>query len=76
MPHITLHTPRTEKLSAGIVCFDVIGMNPYAAVRRLRERRVIATVTPYAARYVRLAPSIRNSPAEVDAVLREIRALA
>ena len=76
MLHITLHTPRAEKLSAGIVCFSIGEMNPYAAVRRLRERRVIASVTPYAARYMRLAPNIRNSSAEVDAVLREIRALS
>lgn len=76
MPHITLHTPGDERLSAGIVCFDVEGMSPYTAVERLRERRVIATVTPYAARHVRLGPSIRNTPAEVDAVLREVRALA
>lgn len=76
MRHIALRTPRAENLSAGIVCFEVDGMSPYAAVNRLRERGVIATVTPYAARYVRLAPSIRNSPAEVDAVLRQIRTLA
>lgn len=75
MSHIALRTPRADNLSAGIVCFEVNGMSPYTAVTRLRERRVIATVTPYAERYVRLAPSIRNSPTEVEAVLREIRAL-
>jgi isopenicillin-N epimerase len=76
MSHITLYTPRAESLSSGIVCFDVNGMSPYAAVDQLRERRIVATVTPYAARYVRLTPSIRNTPAEIEAVLREIRALA
>jgi len=75
MPRIALRTPRAENLSAGIVCFEIEGMNPYAAVRRLRAQHIIATVTPYAARYVRLGPSMRNSPAEVDAVLRELRAL-
>ncbi|OGB23592.1 MAG: hypothetical protein A3I66_24015 [Burkholderiales bacterium RIFCSPLOWO2_02_FULL_57_36] len=75
MKHITLRTPLADTLSAGIVCFDVNKMNPFAAVNRLRKRHVIATVTPYAVRYVRLAPSIRNSPAEVEAVLREVHAL-
>lgn len=75
MPHITLQTPLADQLSSGIVCFDVAQMNPFAAVRRLLERRIVATVTPYAERHVRLAPSMRNSPAEIDAVLREIHAL-
>lgn len=75
MPHVTLQTPMADRLSSGIVCFDVGGMGPFAAVARLRQRNVIATVTPYAVRHVRLAPSIRNSPAEVEAVLREVHAL-
>jgi len=75
MPHITLRTPMADTLSAGIVCFEVDGMDPWTAVERLREHRLVATVTPYAARYVRLAPSIRNSPAEVDAALAAVRQL-
>ena len=75
MAHVTLRTPMATSLSSGIVCFDVAGMTPFDAVKRLRLRRVIGTVTPYATRHVRLAPSIRNSPAEVDAALGEIRAL-
>jgi isopenicillin-N epimerase len=75
MKHITLQTPMADNLSSGIVCFEVNKMNPFAAVSRLRKRNVIGTVTPYAERYVRFAPSIRNSPAEVESVLREVRAL-
>ena len=75
MPHVTLRTPMADNLSSGIVCFDIKRMNPFAAVRRLLRRHVVATVTPYAVRHVRLAPSIRNSPAEIEAVLREIHAL-
>lgn len=75
MPHIKLYTPMDEKLSAGIVCFDVEGMSPQAVVSRLREKRIIATVTPYANSYARLAPSIRNSPAEIEMALGEIHAL-
>jgi isopenicillin-N epimerase len=73
MPHITLHTPRSEKLSAGIVSFDVAGLSPGAVVHRLRERRIIASVAPYAVPHVRLTPCIQNTPAEIDTVLQEIR---
>jgi isopenicillin-N epimerase len=75
MPQITLHTPRSERLSAGIVSFDVEGLSPGAVVHRLRERWVIASVAPYAVPHVRLTPCIQNTPAEIDTVLREIRAL-
>jgi selenocysteine lyase/cysteine desulfurase len=73
---VTLHTPRADDVSAGLVMFEVAGMEPVAVVERLRERRVIATVTPYATKYARLAPGLLNSPADVEAALREVRALA
>lgn len=76
MPRVILHTPMEENLSSGIVCFEIQGMNPFRAADRLRHRGLICTVTPYAARYVRLAPSIRNSAAEIERALREIRMLA
>jgi len=76
MPHIELVTPMPESLSSGIVCFDVAGMDPWQAARRLCDARVIASVTPYAVRHVRLTPSIRNSESDVDRALRAIRALA
>jgi isopenicillin-N epimerase len=44
-------------------------------VHRLRERRIIASMAPYAVPHVRLTPSIQNTPAEVETVLQEIRAL-
>jgi isopenicillin-N epimerase len=75
IPQITVHTPDSEKLSAGIVSFDVEGLSPGAVVHRLRERRIIASVAPYAVPHVRLTPSIQNTPAEVETVLREVRAL-
>lgn len=76
MPHVVLRTPMADELSAGIVCFDVEGIDAIAAVTHLRERRIIATVTPYAVRHVRLSPSIRNTPREIDVVLRAVRELA
>lgn len=76
MPHVTLYTPRGSRLSAGIVCFDVRGMSQDQVVRRLLDRRIIASTTPYGVSYARAAPSILNTPAEVDTFLREVRALA
>lgn len=76
MPHVTLVTPRSPQLSAGIVSFDVAGMSAHQAVSRLREWKVIASVAPYARPHVRLTPSIRNFPNEIDFALQAIRAMA
>ncbi len=75
MKHVRLHTPRNPRLSAGLVCFEVDAMTPDAAVARLLERRVVASASPYATSYVRLAPSLVNSPADVDAALAAVRSL-
>jgi selenocysteine lyase/cysteine desulfurase len=76
MKHVTLHTPMADDVSAGIVTFEVAGLAPKAVVERLKARRVIATTTPYATSYARLAPSLLNGPADVETALREVRALA
>ena len=73
---LTLQTPRSNELSAGIVSFDVEGLSATAVVNRLRERRIVASVAPYSVPHVRLTPCIQNTPAEIDAVLQEIRALS
>jgi isopenicillin-N epimerase len=75
MPHITLHTPMSQDLSAGIVCFEVTGMGPRQVVEKLRQRDIIGSVTPYATKYARVAPSLLNSPVEIEKTLREIRNL-
>jgi isopenicillin-N epimerase len=75
MPNVTVHTPLSDKLSAGIVSFDLEGLSPGAVVHHLRERRIIASVAPYAVPHVRLTPSIQNTAAEIETVLQEIRAL-
>ena len=76
MPGITLHTPMSQDLSAGIVCFEVAGMSPDHVVKALRRRGIVASVTPYATQYARVAPGLLNSPAELETVLKEIHALA
>jgi len=75
MPHVTLHTPISQDLSAGIVCFEVAGMAPRAVVEKLRQRGIVGSVTPYAMQYARLAPSLLNSPQEIEKTLIEIRNL-
>jgi selenocysteine lyase/cysteine desulfurase len=76
MPHVTLVTPRSPALSAGIVSFDVAGMSAHQVVSRLRDWKVIASVAPYARPHARLTPSIRNFPHEIDFALQAIRGMA
>jgi isopenicillin-N epimerase len=76
MKHVTLHTPRAAALSAGIICFEVDGVAPDEVVKRLLDRRIVASTTPYHTTYARLAPSLMNDPGEVDAALRAVRTIA
>lgn len=75
MPHIRLVTPMPATLSSGIVAFDVDGMSPWDVVGKLQDAGIIASVTPYAVRYARLSPSVRNTPDEIDRVLEALRRL-
>jgi selenocysteine lyase/cysteine desulfurase len=72
MPNVTLVTPQRESLSAGLVCFTVKNWAAEAAVEDLRTRGIFASVTPYVTRYVRLGPSIANSPDDVEMALQAI----
>jgi selenocysteine lyase/cysteine desulfurase len=72
---VRLRTPAAAELSAGLVCFEVEGLDPGEVVRRLAARRIVASVTPYARRYVRLGPGIVNTEADVDAAVSAIAAL-
>ncbi|MCP3137781.1 aminotransferase class V-fold PLP-dependent enzyme [Pyxidicoccus xibeiensis] len=77
LPHVTLYTPRTEALSSGMVCFDVKGMTPKQVMQRLLDKhRIIASTTPYAVSYARVAFGIQNTPEEVEKTLAAIRAMA
>ena len=72
---VRLRTPPSGAVSAGLVCFEVAGLDPEVVVQRLAARRIVASVTPYAQRYVRLGPGIVNTPADVDAAVRAIATL-
>jgi len=75
MRHLILRTPRSPSLSAGLVCFEVRGMPPQEVVDRLLRQGIVATVTPYAQAYARVAPSVLNTPAEIDRALRALASL-
>ncbi|HEX7050423.1 MAG TPA: aminotransferase class V-fold PLP-dependent enzyme [Longimicrobiales bacterium] len=75
MRHVRLYTPMDDALSAGIVCFDVRGMSPADVVRRLRERKIVASEAPYTPSHARLAPGLLNSPEEVERTLAAIAEL-
>jgi selenocysteine lyase/cysteine desulfurase len=73
---VRLRTPAGPALSAGLVCFEVAGRDAAEVVGQLAARRIVASVTPYATRYVRLGPGIVNSTADVDAAVRALRAIS
>jgi selenocysteine lyase/cysteine desulfurase len=75
MKHVEVHTPLADDVSAGITTFEVSGLQPKEVVKRLYEKRIVATTTPYVTSYARLAPGVLNSPQDVEAALREIRAM-
>jgi isopenicillin-N epimerase len=76
MAHVTLHTPIGEPLSSGLVCFEVKGMAADDVIKRLQERKIIASVTPYATKYARFSTALLNSTADIDTALGALRALA
>ena len=75
LPHVRLITPRGAAVSSGIVCFEIDGMDAGTAVSRLAQRRIRASVTPYAERYVRLGTSLHVDEADVDAAVSSVKAL-
>ncbi|ALA56668.1 aminotransferase class V-fold PLP-dependent enzyme [Nitrospira moscoviensis] len=76
MKHIILHTPLSQELSAGIVCFEVAGLTPRQAVEKLRQRGIVGSVTPYATQYARLAAGVFNTPEEIDRTLARVQELS
>ncbi len=76
LPKVKVHTPRAAALSAGLVAFEIEGVAPAGIVKQLLARRIVASTSPYAVSYARLAPSLVNTPAEVDEALRAVRAIA
>ncbi|HKP69468.1 MAG TPA: aminotransferase class V-fold PLP-dependent enzyme [Pyrinomonadaceae bacterium] len=76
MRHVKLYTPRGDKLSAGLICFEIEGMKSADVVKKLLANRIVASTAPYREGYARVAPSLLNTPEEIDTTLRRIRELA
>ncbi|GAB3017995.1 aminotransferase class V-fold PLP-dependent enzyme [Bowmanella dokdonensis] len=76
MKHVRLHTPASDDLSSGLVCFEVEGMGPEEVVSRMHEKGIIMSATPYRQSYARFAPSLINNEEEIERALAGIRALA
>jgi len=76
MKHVTVLTPRSDDLSAGMVCFDVKGMKPAEVTRRLLAKKIIATTTPYAVSHPRVAFGITSNADEVNRTLEAVKSLA
>src|SRR4051794_33237213 len=75
MDHVRLITPRSPEISAGLVCFEIDGLEPATTVAKLAQRHVRASVTPYAVSYARLGTSLHTNESDVDAALEAIDAL-
>lgn len=76
MGHVRLYTPRDDRLSAGLTCFDVAGLAPHEVVARLRQSRIVASTTPYSPIYARLTPGLWNTSEEIDRALAAVRGMA
>lgn len=62
---IRLLTPVDPALSSGINCFDVEGVKPEEVVKKLLEKKILASTTPYKEKHARLTPSVINTEDEV-----------
>lgn len=76
IPGVRVHTPASADLSAGLVAFEVAGMKPGDVTRQLLDRRIVASASPYAVSYARLAPSLVNTEDEVDRAVRAVAGIA
>ena len=77
IPGVVVKTPLDEPLSAGLVCCEALSTAPEELVDRLlSEHDVVASVTPYATRYLRFGPSIANSEEDVDRAVAGVAELA
>ncbi|WP_202922288.1 aminotransferase class V-fold PLP-dependent enzyme [Pseudoxanthomonas koreensis] len=75
-PKVKLHTPMSAALSAGLVAFEVDGVAPAEVVKQLLARRIIASTSPYAITWARLAPSLVNTADEVERAVRAVREIS
>jgi isopenicillin-N epimerase len=77
LPNVKIvYTPTDPQLNAGMVCFDMNGLDAQKAVNKLLEKKIIASTTPYAVPFARLAFGVMNTADEVERTARAVRSLA
>jgi selenocysteine lyase/cysteine desulfurase len=76
IPNVIVYTPRNADLIAGLVCFDVKGKHAEEVVQKLLEKKIIASTTPYAVPFARVAFGVMNTPGEVEKTASAVRSLA
>jgi selenocysteine lyase/cysteine desulfurase len=74
---VTIATPMSPELSAGIICFGIAGKSPPDVVAALFAKRIVASVTPayYPAAYTRLAPGLLTDEHDVDLAVAAVAAI-
>ena len=72
---LALVTPRDPAVSAGLLMLAPLRRGPDDVVGALRRRGIVASVTPYRERFVRLGPSIVNDEDDVDEAALAVRAV-
>jgi selenocysteine lyase/cysteine desulfurase len=76
IPGVRVITPMDPALAAGIVCFEVHGMDAGEVAKRLVARHIVAGPSPYLPSYARFAPSLVNNEADVDSAVGAVREIA
>ena len=77
LPNVKIvYTPTDPQLNAGMVCFDMKDLDAPRTVNKLLEKKIVASTTPYAVPFARLAFGVMNTPEEVDRTARAVRAMA
>jgi len=76
LPNVkVVYTPADSQLNAGMVCFDMNGLDAQQTVNALLRENIIASTTPYAVPFARLAFGIVNTQQEVEKTARVLRSL-
>lgn len=76
LPNVKIvYTPADPELNAGMVCFDMKNLDAQKTVNKLLEKKIIASTTPYAVPFARLAFGVMNTPDEVERTARALRSL-
>jgi selenocysteine lyase/cysteine desulfurase len=75
MKNIKLLTPMDKDLSCGINCFLVDGLKPEDVMKKLHQKKIISSVTPYKVHYNRLTPCVINTEEEVNQCLATLQQL-